>query len=279
MRFRRAALVAVLALLAGCTGPAVAPLAPLSSDAPGSGGTAGETLVTVLSDLSARFTTRGEQPTQVVSADSTVQVAAEELTAALDLGDQAHAFVLAAGFELQREAAQASPLGRVESVNTEVIDDVPYTSDGTEVELVTVRQEIHRETGPITEVEAQFAVSWDGRVSSIQAVIGTAVLSLDRGVDLTTPRGAVHRFLDLVRDRDYEAIRRLSRDANATATLLDVLASLLGAARGIEVVTLPQARNDGMHTVYAVNDGGSVIARFDVTVGELIPTVVYFPTA
>src|SRR5699024_2376858 len=120
----------------------------------------------------------------------------------------------------QREAAQASPMGRVDAVDIDVIDDVPFTSDGAAVELITIRHEIHRETGPITEAESQFAVAWDGRVSAIRAAVGTAVLSLDRGVDLTTPRGAVHRFLDLAQAHDYEAIRRLSRDANATGTLL-----------------------------------------------------------
>lgn len=275
---RRVAATAVVALLAACAGPATSPLAP--RDGTGEEGKRPEhVLVTILTELQSHFTTRGEVPTQVISPDATVQVAAEELATELNLGEQAHDFAIAAGFEMQREAAQASPLGRAEGVEVEVIEDRAFVSDESDVHLITVRQEVHRESGPISEMETQFAVTWDERVTTIEAVTGTAVLALDNGVDLTTPRGAVRRFLELVEARDYEAVRRLSGEANANATVLDVFRSLLGAAGDYEILTLPQAQDGGENTVYVVNEAGTPIARFDVTVGSFIPTVVYFPTA
>ncbi|QGH68704.1 hypothetical protein [Pseudactinotalea sp. HY158] len=278
MRVRTAAGIAVLALLAGCAGPATAPLEPQQSV--GAEGKRPEhVLVTVLSELHNHFTTRGEAPTQVISPGATVQVAAEELAEELDLGRQARDFAIASGFEMQREAAQASPLGRVESVAIEAVEDRPFESGGVDVHLVTVRQEVRRESGPITESQAVYAVAWQERVSEVEAVTGTATLALDNGVDLTTARGAVQRFLDLAGTRDLEAIRRISDDANANPTAIDVLRSLLGAAGDYQILTLPQAHQGNADTVYVINEAGTPIARFTVTTGPLIPTVVYFPTA
>lgn len=239
------------------------------------------TFETMLREMYDHFLTTGTSDTQYISARATPAQAAAELREAIGLGDQAHRFVLATSTELARKAAATTSHGRVTEVDIKVQQtDVLGARDG---ELIVATTVMHRATsrrGPITEQAVTYAVGWRGEeLTSVGEVVSSGSMrGTDTGSGLSSPLGAVRRFVELVEQGRFEAIEALSGGANDDPIALDVLASVVHSSEATHVVALPQLAEGSLHVVYLLNSADMVIGRFEVTLaGDT--QVVYFPTA
>lgn len=152
--------------------------------------------------------------------------------------------------------------------------------DGQVIVETTVWQQLTSRRGPTLEETVTYAVGWRGQeLASVRAILQDGNLrGLDTGAGLSSPLGAVRRFVELVEDADLEAIEELSGGANDDEIALDVLASVVESSEGTYAVALPQFSEGSNHLVYLINASDMVIGRFTVDLAD--PTqVVYHPTA
>lgn len=269
MRARLTTAVAALLLLTGCASAApVTELGPAPADAPDPAVQV-EALTTALTEVYAHFLDASQTPTEIVSDDATVDVAVAELAQALPLGDGARRFLTATAFELGR----SQPDGDVTAVTmTPEAPRVVGSHDGEAVATVQMTQQTLRSSGPTTEENVTYALVLDGdSLADVRAWSG----GLDSGVGLGSPTGAVLRFLQLVRADDLEAAQFFSGGVN-TETQLQVLRTLTGGR--VSLLELPQARMGSAHLVYALDEAGRVVGRFEVLIGQET-SVVYSPTS
>lgn len=277
---RWALILALSIVLAACApappvavpGPTEVPDAQVRSQA--------QTFQVLLTELYEHFLVAGPGAAQYISAEATPVQAAAELRAAVGLGDQASRFALATGTELARTAAASTPAARTREIQMEIRDvQVLGELDGTVVVATTVWQQHTAGQGPITEQTVTYAVGWRGEeLASVSEVVSTGgVQGLDAGTGLSSPLGAVRRFVELVEEHDLEAIAHLSGGANTDEIALEVLASVIDSSEHTYVVALPQSAEGAVHVVYLVNTAGMVVGRFEVTIGQATE-VVYFAT-
>lgn len=277
MRPIRAILVAVLVplVLFACAAqppvnvpqPAQVPQAQVRSQS--------ESLRVLLEELHTQYLIGGGA--QYISADATPALAAAELDQAIGLGSQAIRFALATASELTRDPAA----GSIAEVTFDLRDvEVLGELDGRVIAATTIWQRVRPEQGSITEQEVTYAVGWEGEelvsVEELRTIGGEQ--GLDSGVGLSSPTGAVYRFVDLVQQRDFDAVRELSRGQNTNETTLEVLASVVDSSEEVFAVSLPQHSAGTLHVVYLVNAVDLVVGRFEVRLSD--PTqVVFIPTS
>lgn len=235
---------------------------------------------TLLGELYGHFLVSRDAATEYISLGATPAQGAAELREAIDLGDQAHRFALGTAAELSRQAA-ASTLGeQVSEVELEVRDvDILGEHDGQVIVATTVWQQLTSRRGPTVEETVTYAVGWRGEeLASVGAVISDGNLQgLDAGTGLSSPLGAVQRFVELVEDGNLEAITALSGGINDDEIALDVLSSVVQSSESVYAVTLPQHTEGSTYVVYLMNVSEMVIGRFQVDLAD--PTqVIYFPT-
>ena len=236
---------------------------------------------TLMGELYGHFMLSGAPPTEYISPDATPAQGAAELREVIDLGDQAHRFALATATELSRQAAARTLGEQVSEVELEIRDvEILGEHDGELIVATTIWQQLTSRRGPIHEETVTYAVGWRGQeLASVGALIMDGnQRGLDAGVGLSSPLGAAGRFVELVEDRDLEAIAALSGGANDDEIALDVLASVVQSSESTYAVTLPQHTEGSTYVVYLTNASDMVIGRFKVDLAD--PTqVVYHPTA
>lgn len=270
MRARVAcAAVATALLLGGCA--SADPVRDLGATPTGvDAAAATQTLATMLTEIDAHFLDATQTTPSIISNGATVDVAVAELTEALDLDDAARDFAAATAGEVSRSATEEETT----SVSAEPGEPTVVGSvDGQPVATVTILQSATRPSGPTTETSTTFALTLDG---DELADVGAWAPGLDSGVSLSSPTGAVQRYLDLARAGETDAVRYLSGDVN-TATEIGVLATTSAGVSG-SLVELPQFQMGSAHVVYAVDGDGRLVGRFEVLLGSST-NVVYSPTS
>ncbi len=278
MRWVRRLLVAFVVpfLLVACA-PSASVVVPSETDVPqGQVQAQSENVVVLLSDLHENFLRGPDSDARYVSTEATPALATAELNQAIGLGAQAQRFTLATATELTR----MDGAGEYTDVEFEIRDLTVLGAEGDRVIVqTTVWQQFTPVQGPIFEQSVTYAVGWDGEtLVSIEDVVRSGnERGLDGGTGLSSPLGAVDRFVDLVTERDFGAISQFSAGGNVNETTLEVLASVVDSSEAVYGVTLPQETEGSKYVVYLVNASDMVVGRFEVTLSQ--PTVVvFFPT-
>ncbi|HLS26341.1 MAG TPA: hypothetical protein VK063_10755 [Beutenbergiaceae bacterium] len=281
MRPVRWVLSLALLLLAACA-PAAPVAVPEPTQAPDAQVQArATTFETMLREMYDHFLTSGTGSTQYISAGATPAQAAAELQQSIGLGEQAHRFALATSTELARKAAATTSHDRITDVEIQVSGaEVLGEENGQVIVATTIDHRVASRRGPIIEQTVTYAVGWRGEeLFSVGELLSVGSLrGLDAGVGLSSPLGAVRRYVELVQDDQFDAVVTLSGGANDDPIAFDVLASVVNSSEATHAVTLPQQTEGSLHVVYLLNSAEMVIGRFEVTMSD--PTqVVYFPTA
>lgn len=268
----RVAAAAALALVSGCASASpVVEVGAAPADA-GDTSAAAETMTTMMTELTVHFLGAAGGETSIISDGATVDVAVTELAGALPLGEGAVDFAAATAFELARTAAAGATVTDVELVPGEV--SVVGGQDGDTVATFSLLQRTTRDSGPITEVGATYALLVDGdRLDDVLAWD----FGLDSGVGLASPTGAAQRFIDLVRADDLDAVAYFSGGVNTSEAELAVLRTAVENA-DVHLAEVPQFRSGSTRVVYALDGDARVLARFEVTL-DATTTVVYAPTS
>ncbi|UFU02339.1 hypothetical protein LQF12_12630 [Ruania suaedae] len=261
-------LTASLAAMAACAPDPVHPV-----DAPGgattSTGAVTEDVVDLLTEVARAFGTDAAA-TQIVSGGAAPAIAATELAEALDLGEQptAVAAALAHAWSAQEEARQV----QVEVRSAEIVG----AYQGDPVARVRVDTEVNRPDSPTRVTSADYLAVWDGGTLTMlapwQEEDGRAVV--DSGAGLSSPTGAVRRFLQLLEEERWAALADLSGGSSTDRTELEVLRSVVADADRVDLVQVvlppsPEAAEEpDAQVVYAVTSTRQVVGRFVVRVEE-----------
>ncbi|HLR27912.1 MAG TPA: hypothetical protein VK086_04405 [Ruania sp.] len=262
--------VVALLLLAGCAAPAYRDPGELTGPAPSTSGATAQ-LAQLLGELGSAFGTENADAAQIVGRDATVQVAVSKLRDALGFSDQVGATAAAWAQHWRSQA-------RMRQVEITVEDaQLVGTWHGDPLAHVTVRVTTSELPGQEETDSFGYAMAWsDGALQWIGPLTRTGgELMVDTGVGLSSPTGAVQRYLDLVEHGDWKALERFSAGANTDRTDLEVLGSVIAAAEDLYLVPMPD-RDDGEWTVYAVTGVSHVIGQFTVDLDAT--RVVYKPT-
>lgn len=271
----------LVVVLAACT-PAAPVTVPEPTQAPDAQvRSQAQTFEVLLRELHEHFLVAGPGSAQYISHDATPAQAAAELKAEVGLGEQATQFALATATELSRTAAASTTAARIREVDLQIRDvEVLGDVDGRLVVATTVWHQRTARQGPISEQTVTYAVGWRGQeLDSVADVLSTgAVRGLDSGSGLSSPLGAVRRYVELVEAQDFDAVAELSGGSNTDETSLDVLASVIDSSHSTHAVALPQETEGSVHVVYLINAAGMAVGRFEVTLAR-DTEVVYFAIA
>lgn len=265
-----AAAAALAVTLAGCAPAPYREPGPLPEPVPSVTGPSAE-LGELLSAVANAFGTRDAPRDELVASGTTIQVAVAELREKLQLSDQVAAVAAAWA---QQWAGQAP----VTEVEVEVSGGQVVGTWGEDpLARVTVTTAVTG-GGASTQEQYDYLMAWHGGSLErlVPLVVDGGAPVVDTGVGLSSPTGAVHRYLDLVRQSRWDGLASFSAGANTDQTELAVLRSVVEAAGDVTLVEMPMADSEGTRTVFVVTAIDQVIAQFSVDVQNR--TVVYHST-
>ena len=262
--------VMVLTMVAGCAAPAYRAPDELAGPTPSASGAAAQ-LSELLGELANGFGTKNADETSIIGDDATVQVAVTQLREALGFSKEVGA-TAAAWAQHWRTQAPAQQI-EIAVSDTQVVG----TWQGDPLAQVTVKVTTSEVPGQEDTASFDYAMTWaEGALQWLGRVTrDDGEVMVDTGKGLASPTGAVRRYLELVRHGDWAAIETFSAGANTNQTELEVLASVIDAAKQTHLVPMPM-RDDDAWTVYAVTGVNHVVGQFTVDLDST--TVAYRPT-